>query len=87
MLNGDVLTRLDLGQLLEFHLQHKAKATLCVRETTVPFGVVQTEGVELVSFNEKPTYTHLVNAGIYIINPSYSSLLLLMNSQICLLYF
>ena len=39
-------------------------------ETTVPFGVVvQTEGVELVSFNEKPTYTHLVNAGIYIINP------------------
>ena len=73
VLNGDVLTRLDLGQLLEFHLQHKAKATLCVREheTTVPFGVVQTEGVELVSFNEKPTYTHLVNAGIYIINPKY----------------
>ena len=28
VLNGDVLTRLDLGQLLEFHLQHKAKATL-----------------------------------------------------------
>ena len=47
VLNGDVLTRLDQSQLLHFHSEHQAHATLCVRahEFTVPFGVVQTKGV------------------------------------------
>ena len=71
VLNGDVLTRLDPFQLLQFHAEHDAKATLCVREheLTVPFGVVRTKGVELASFVEKPTYRNQVNAGIYVINP------------------
>jgi len=64
VLNGDVLTRLNPSQLLRFHNEHQAQATLCVREheLTVPFGVVQTNGVELAGFAEKPTYRHLVNA-------------------------
>ena len=59
VLNGDVLTRLNPSHLLEFHCQQKAQATLCVREYefTVPFGVVQTDGLELAGFKEKPTYT------------------------------
>jgi dTDP-glucose pyrophosphorylase len=71
VLNGDVLTRLNPGQLLHFHSEHQAQATLCVREheLTVPFGVVQTNGVELAGFEEKPTYHHLVNAGVYVIDP------------------
>ena len=71
VLNGDVLTRLDPSQLLQFHTEHHAQATLCVREheLTVPFGVVQTEGTELAGFEEKPTYRHQVNAGVYVIDP------------------
>ena len=78
VMNGDVLTRLNPGQLLRFHLDHEAAGTLCVREhtTTVPFGVVQTKGIELATFNEKPSYTHLVNAGVYVIDPLLLSLLL-----------
>ena len=77
VLNGDVLTRLDLGNLLLFHTEHQAQATLCVREheLTVPFGVVQTKGVELAGFEEKPTYRNLVNAGVYVIDPQLLSLL------------
>ena len=45
VLNGDVLTRLDLGQLLGFIYSTKLRLLLCAHETTVPFGVVQTEGV------------------------------------------
>jgi dTDP-glucose pyrophosphorylase len=77
VLNGDVLTRLNPSQLLRFHSEHQAQATLCVREheLTVPFGVVQTNGVELAGFDEKPTYRHLVNAGVYVINPQLLSLL------------
>jgi len=77
VLNGDVLTRLDPSQLLQFHTEHHAQATLCVREheLTVPFGVVQTEGTELAGFEEKPTYRHQVNAGVYVIDPQLLPLL------------
>ena len=77
VLNGDVLTRLNPSQLLRFHGEHQAVATLCVREhvVEVPFGVVQTKGVELAGFEEKPSYRHLVNAGVYVINPQLLQLL------------
>jgi dTDP-glucose pyrophosphorylase len=77
VLNGDVLTRLNPIQLLHFHSEHQAQATLCVRghELTVPFGVVQAKGVELAGFEEKPTYRHLVNAGVYVIDPQLLQLL------------
>ena len=77
VLNGDVLTRLNPIQLLRFHSEHQAQATLCVRshEITLPFGVVQAKGVELSSFDEKPTYRHLINAGVYVIDPQLLPLL------------
>ncbi len=77
VLNGDVLTRFEPRHLLHFHADHKAQATLCVRdhEFTVPFGVVQTKGVDLAGFQEKPTYRHQVNAGVYVIAPKLLPLL------------
>ena len=65
------------AQLLNFHLEHQADATLSVREhvTTVPYGVVKIEGFELASFEEKPSYTHFVNAGVYVIDPCLLPLL------------
>ncbi len=77
VLNGDVLTRFNLIQLLRFHREQDAEATLCVRnhEVSIPFGVVQTKDGELSGFEEKPTYHQLVNAGLYVINPQLISLL------------
>jgi len=77
VMNGDVLTRLNPSRLLRFHGENNAAATLCVREhvLTVPFGVVQTKGVELAGFEEKPSYRQLVNAGIYVVNPQLLPLL------------
>ena len=77
VMNGDVLTRLNPSRLLRFHVEHEAAGTLCVREhtTTVPFGVVQTNGVELAGFDEKPSYRQLVNAGVYVIDPQLLPLL------------
>lgn len=77
VLNGDVLTNFKPNHLLHFHADHQAKATLCVREheQTVPFGVVQTNGVELTGFEEKPTFLHQVNAGVYVIDPQLLPLL------------
>jgi len=77
VMNGDVLTRLNLAQLLEFHTSHGAAATLGVRshDVVIPFGVVEAEGVDLVGFREKPVLRHQVNAGIYAIEPSLLSLI------------
>ena len=77
VINGDVMTQLNPVQLLRFHGDHRADATLCVRNYSfeIPFGVVNTESdnVELMSFEEKPTYSPLINAGIYVLNPSLVS--------------
>lgn len=72
VMNGDVLTRLNLAHLLEFHSSHGAAATLCVRshDVVIPFGVVEADGVDLIGFREKPVLRHQVNAGIYVLEPS-----------------
>jgi len=69
--NGDVLTDIRYGELLDFHSRHSAAATMAVQryEWQHPFGVVQTEGVEIVGFEEKPIVRSYVNAGIYALEP------------------
>ncbi len=69
--NGDVLTDIHYGELLDFHMRHGAAATMAVRqhEWQYPFGVVRTRGVEIIGFEEKPVTTALVNAGIYVLDP------------------
>ncbi|HXG69642.1 MAG TPA: nucleotidyltransferase family protein [Gemmatimonadaceae bacterium] len=69
--NGDVLTDIRYGELLDFHLRHGAAATMAVRlhEWEHPFGVVLTKGVDIVGFEEKPVSRSHVNAGIYALSP------------------
>jgi dTDP-glucose pyrophosphorylase len=69
--NGDVITDIHYGELLDFHLRHKAAATMAVRmhEWQHPFGVVQTDGVEIVGFEEKPVARSHINAGVYALDP------------------
>jgi dTDP-glucose pyrophosphorylase len=70
--NGDVLTDIRYGELLEFHCRHGAAATMAVRlhEWQHPFGVVRTNGVDIVGFDEKPVARTHINAGIYVLHPS-----------------
>lgn len=72
VMNGDLLTKVNFKQLLEFHLDHKAAATMCVREYDfqVPFGVVKTDNYRLRQIDEKPVQRFFVNAGIYVIEPN-----------------
>lgn len=70
--NGDVITDIRYGELLDFHLRHDAAATMAVRvhEWQHPFGVVQTQGVEIVGFEEKPVARSHINAGVYALDPN-----------------
>jgi dTDP-glucose pyrophosphorylase len=75
--NGDVITDIRYGELLDFHVRHSAAATMAVRvhEWQHPFGVVQTQGIEIIGFEEKPIARTHINAGVYALDPSSMSFL------------
>jgi NDP-sugar pyrophosphorylase family protein len=70
--NGDVLTDIRYGELLDFHFRNNAIATMAVRlhEWQHPFGVVRIKGVDIVGFEEKPITRSHINAGIYALEPT-----------------
>lgn len=71
VMNGDLLTKVNFGHLLDYHTEFKARATICVREydVKVPFGIVEVQENRLVALQEKPVQKFFVNAGIYVLEP------------------
>ena len=71
VMNGDLLTKVDFGQLLDCHRYRQADATMCVREYRyqVPYGVVDIDDWEIKGLKEKPLHSVFVNAGIYMLQP------------------
>jgi NDP-sugar pyrophosphorylase family protein len=72
VINGDILTQVDFRAMLAFHRDHKAAVTVGVRQydLQVPYGVVESNGVEVTGLREKPVLNFFVNAGIYLLEPS-----------------
>jgi dTDP-glucose pyrophosphorylase len=69
VMNCDLLTKLDFASLINYHNVSKSDITMCVREFEykIPYGVIETNGDKLVGVVEKPTKSHFVNAGIYVV--------------------
>jgi NDP-mannose synthase len=67
VLNGDVLTDLDFGVLLDQHVASRAPLTIATYERTVEidFGVLHVEAERVVGFEEKPTLSYAVSMGVY----------------------
>ncbi|HEY1259697.1 MAG TPA: nucleotidyltransferase family protein [Stellaceae bacterium] len=76
VMNGDILTKVDFNDLLSFHDEHMAAATMCVRDYSfeVPFGVVEIDRYRIARIAEKPVQRFLINAGIYVLNPEIISM-------------
>ncbi len=77
VMNGDLLTKVNFRQMLEFHRVHRQQASVAVRkyEVRVPFGVVELQRGNITGIVEKPQYHYFVNAGIYLLNPECLPLL------------
>jgi NDP-sugar pyrophosphorylase family protein len=73
--NGDVITDIRYGELLDFHCRYEASATMAVRvhEWQHPFGVVQMRGIKITGFEEKPVARSHINAGVYVLSPEVLS--------------
>ncbi|NVK18595.1 MAG: NTP transferase domain-containing protein [Methylocystaceae bacterium] len=71
VMNGDIITELNFRMFGKFHNDNDAVMTVAVRpyEYTVPFGVMETDGVFVKGVQEKPISRWMVNAGIYILAP------------------
>jgi dTDP-glucose pyrophosphorylase len=75
--NGDVISDIPYGEMLDFHIQNNAMATMAVRlhEWQNQFGVVQTKGFEIIGYEEKPVTRTYINAGVYVLETPTISLL------------
>jgi len=72
LMNGDLLTDLDYGQLLRDHQRNRACATIALAERTVDidYGVIKVDGdLRLTGYEEKPQIKYLVSMGIYALEP------------------
>jgi len=71
VINGDILTDINFRAMHAFHKEHDSDLTVAVRkyEIPVPFGVIEADGARVSSLVEKPTLTHFINAGIYLLEP------------------
>lgn len=70
--NGDVLTTIDIRDLVRFHEEENATATIAMhaRQVKVDLGVLQLNGSnQIAGYIEKPVYDFNVSMGIYVFNP------------------
>jgi NDP-sugar pyrophosphorylase family protein len=70
--NGDVLTTLDLNDLVQYHRQHGGIATIAMhhRVVKIDLGVIQcNEENEVKGYIEKPSQHYSVSMGIYVFEP------------------
>ncbi|MEW6716783.1 MAG: sugar phosphate nucleotidyltransferase [Chloroflexota bacterium] len=70
--NGDVLTTLNLHDLLLAHKRSSAVATIAMhtRQVKIELGVIHTDGTnKVIDYSEKPTYDYNVSMGIYVFEP------------------
>ena len=70
VMNGDLISAASVGKIVEFHMDENADITVGAKviETTVPFGVLRTNGLVVQQIEEKPTRSDLVNAGVYVMS-------------------
>lgn len=81
MCNADELKNIDLNEMYLFHKENGAAATLALTTVADPsqYGVAKLMGSKIQEFIEKPAPgtapSNLINAGLYIIEPSVLDLI------------
>lgn len=71
VMNGDILTSVNFQQMLSFHNEMGAAATMAAFEQKhhIQYGVLEIESHQIVNIVEKPIHHFFINAGIYILAP------------------
>lgn len=70
--NSDIIITHNLEKIFEFHKQSKNILTIvgCFKSSEVAYGILHRDDKgNLLDINEKPSYKHLINTGLYIAEP------------------
>lgn len=74
--NGDILTRQPLSEMIDYHREKNAAATVMLTPLRSPYGVVDVrDDGRIDSFREKPELPYWINAGIYVLSREFFALL------------
>lgn len=76
--NCDTLILADYDKIYDFHVKNGNVVTMvaAIKNITIPYGVLHTkESGELVGMEEKPRLSHMINTGMYVINPNVIDLI------------
>jgi dTDP-glucose pyrophosphorylase len=70
VMNGDLLTNINFENMMEYHNSNNSISTMGVREYDfqVPYGVVNVNGKDILSIEEKPTHNFYVSGGVYVLS-------------------
>ncbi len=71
IMNGDLMTTMNYGNLYQFHRDKQAAATIGLfqREVKIDFGVIETDSEgKLSKYIEKPRYQYSVSMGVNVLN-------------------
>ncbi len=71
VMNGDLVTEVDIGRMIEAHSATNAHITVGARRYChqVPFGCLEMERGVVRRIDEKPLLERHINAGVYILSP------------------
>jgi NDP-sugar pyrophosphorylase family protein len=71
VINGDVLTDLNLSAFVASHRKRGSTLTIATAKRTVrmDFGIIEDAEGKVVNFVEKPTLAHVVSMGVYCMEP------------------
>ena len=70
VMNGDLLTNINFEHMMDYHVSNNSIATMGVREYDfqVPYGVVNVDGINIKSIEEKPVHNFYVSGGVYVLD-------------------
>lgn len=68
IMNSDLLTTISFEEMYLRHVERRADITIAVvpYQVTVPYAILTLDGEDVTGIEEKPSYSHYANAGIYI---------------------
>jgi len=72
VMNGDIVTNINVSKLVAAHEGAGAVATIALKEfdVKIPYGHVIVDGSgKVTAFEEKPTLSYMANAGVYVMEP------------------
>jgi mannose-1-phosphate guanylyltransferase len=77
LMNGDLITDLEINRVKEFHEKMGADITVVTREIEIPieYGVILAKEGKIAEWEEKPKIKLKISTGMYLINPEMIDLI------------